>query len=239
MWELILKHILELIGLSVIAASVTVAAWLRSVIKRPSALRRLNEASTVIHQLLTELRVRLNAERAFLVQFRNGDRFSLDTPIFRLFVTYEIVGSGVASATLAWSDLLASQFHEILSPMFEDVASLRPELLPCTECRQSAVCKKRESGSAKLIVVPNMVEGVAKSMLIQQGTSRLAIAPMMDGKHLVGFVVGDFRRSSVNELTHEQCDAICHTARNIMYELQRAAKDSGEDNWFRRWFRKL
>lgn len=233
MWEAIKNYLWEAVavgGGSVLLILMEVAR--RHIAKRPPALMRFNEANQLIHQLLAEARVKLNAARAYVIQFRNGAKFDIQAPIFRLYMTHEVVGAGIAPVTTQWSALPASHVYELLTPLYPDKKVYPHATYPCATCEEAKDCAKRESGEAYWLKVKRLDEGTLKSMLIQQGTYNVLIAPMLDDGNVVGFVGVDYRKPDTT-FKDDDCDYVCHAASNIVYELQRAIRETRR-SWFGR-----
>lgn len=236
MWDTIKNYIVELsltAGVLVLGAVLaTVRSFLLS--RRPPALMRFNEANLKIHQLLTETRVRLNADRVFVVQFRNGSRFDIDAPIFRVYMTHEVVNRGIAPVTFEWSGVPASQVYEIMSALWSRDGK-RAGRLPCDDCHAQTGCIKHPALTVtRWLVVRILDEGTLKSMLVQQGTYHLLVAPLMDGKDIVGYVGADFRDEGFVPVT-KSCDYLVHASSNVVFELKRAIQDTRRSILGRFW----
>jgi hypothetical protein len=227
-WDVLKPYVVEIVALAGAMLLMAVLATLRKLLmnRRPPAIVRFNEANLQIHQLLTETRVRLSADRVFVVQFRNGSRFDTEAPIFRIYMTHEVVGRGIAPVTFDWSGIGASQVYEILSVLWPKTGAARSGQLPCDDCQKKNDCIKHPSEQvARMLEVRSLQEGMLKSMLIQQGTYHLMLAPMRDGKDIVGYVGADFREQALVPVANA-CDYMAHTAANSMYELKRAISDT-------------
>lgn len=211
----------EVLGLALVAALLFLANWLRVWLSKwPPSLKRFTQANQAIHQILAELRIHLDAQRVYLLQFRNGVKFDNNTPVFRLYMTHEVVGRGIGPITGQWSGILASQVTEIVRALFTGPNGFSAKL-PCSDCAATKDCAKREFGATLLISVKALEEGYLKSMLIAQGTESLLVAPMLDGGNVVGFVGADFFESK-SDVATDACDRIAYAAANSAYELASA-----------------
>lgn len=235
MWEIIKAYLWEGIALGVgSVALIAFELFRRRVATRPPALMRFNEANQIIHQLLAEARIKLNGARAFVIQFRNGAKFDILAPIFRIYMTHEVVGAGIAPVTPNWSALPASQVYELLSPLYPEKKSYAHARYPCETCHEAKDCAKREFGEAYWLKVKLLAEGTLKSMLIQQGTYNVLMAPMLDEGKVVGFIGVDYRKQDVKFVDND-CDYVCHAAANIVFELKRAIRDLRRSVFGRMW----
>jgi len=235
-WETIKNYIVEILTFGGLAILTAILATIRSVManKRPPAILRFNEANMHIHQLLTETRVRLNADRVFVVQFRNGAKFDIDAPIFRIYMTHEVVGRGIAPVTLDWSGVPASQVYEIMATLWARDGK-RNGKLPCDDCHAQAGCIKHPATTVtRWLDIPALDEGTLKSMLVQQGTYHLMVAPLTDGKDIVGYVGADFRDAGYVPVA-KSCDYLVHAASNSVFELKRAIHDTRRSLLGRFW----
>ena len=67
-----------------------------------------------IHELLTEIRVKLNADRAAIIQFHNGGEFTDGTSMKKMSLTHESCQLGVSETFECRKDVLISSFVEML-----------------------------------------------------------------------------------------------------------------------------
>lgn len=111
----------ELIGTLIIGVVIGVAGAIR---RRKWSLRfdkkkdRLFvEQHTVVHEMLTELRVTVRASRCLIFQFHNGGSFADGTSIKRFSVTHESCENGVPSVLLDSQDVLLTRYMELVGVM--------------------------------------------------------------------------------------------------------------------------
>ncbi len=234
MWDTLLNHIVEALIVVISGLTLVFTAWVRSRFKtaNPPALFRFNEANERIHRILVETRVRMEAARCCVVQFRNGAKFDIKAPIFRLYMTHEVVSEGIAPCTPEWSALPASQVFELLrylSPKDDPTESMNSHIHPIKDA-DGALHSPTYS-----LIVPSLDEGTLKSMLIHQGTAQLVITPMMDEEKVVGFVAANYRGTSPHAQDVEVLKHLENAAANITYELQKAIRDTYRSWWSRAW----
>jgi len=79
---------------------------------------------TIIHESLTELRVRTNCARAQIVQFHNGEYFMDGVSMRKFSLTHESVNKGVSSEADKLQNLLISRFIPLINVLMEDKSTI-------------------------------------------------------------------------------------------------------------------
>tara|TARA_Y100001938_G_scaffold151048_1_gene245469 strand:- start:5672 stop:6346 length:675 start_codon:yes stop_codon:yes gene_type:complete len=74
-----------------------------------------------IHEFLTEIRVKMNADRSCVLQFHNGGSFLDGSSMKKFSLTHESCSVGVQESMTGRYDLLASAYVEMLDRMSKDV----------------------------------------------------------------------------------------------------------------------
>ena len=80
---------------------------------------------TTIHELLTSLRIQLNADRVQLAQFHNGGKFLEGSPMKRFSVSHESCRPGVSMESVNLHNILVSLFWCMVSMLKEDNPKIR------------------------------------------------------------------------------------------------------------------
>ena len=80
---------------------------------------------TTIHELLTALRIQLNADRVQLAQFHNGGKFLEGSPMKRFSVSHESCRPGVSMESVNLHNILVSLFWCMVSMLKEDSPKIR------------------------------------------------------------------------------------------------------------------
>src|ERR1035437_9866579 len=88
--------------------------------KRHQSLGESLQDDATIQVLLSELRVKISADRATLCLFHNGGIFSTKKPQFRIACVNESLGHGIASSFLAEQPVLASRMLPTIMPLFDE-----------------------------------------------------------------------------------------------------------------------
>jgi len=77
-----------------------------------------------VHEYLTELRVKLNADRAIILQFHNGGEFLDGSSVKRFSLTHESCAVGISESMDSRHELLASTFVDMLDMLSEGKIAL-------------------------------------------------------------------------------------------------------------------
>lgn len=80
---------------------------------------------STIHEMLTSLRLQLNADRVQIAQFHNGGKFLEGTPMKKFSVTYESCGPGVSMEYSNLQNILTSLFWCLIDIVKENDGKVR------------------------------------------------------------------------------------------------------------------
>ena len=124
------REIGGIIGVAVAAGLITFITTMRSWLvvqckrmwnARPGAPTYLSDRSIDKHlevqQRLVELRVLTGADRAFIVQFANGEYFSPSSPSWKLTTTHEVCAPAIRFCAEQITNLQVSLFIDVLGPI--------------------------------------------------------------------------------------------------------------------------
>lgn len=132
----------EIAGIFIVGALVGMWGALRkqkNTIKwNPVRERKFVQKHTRIHELLTELRVTVRADRATVFQFHNGGNFVDGGSIKRFSITHESCATGIGSILLDSQDVLLTRYADMIT-LLESVPSKIVEVssMPPTPFRSS------------------------------------------------------------------------------------------------------
>ncbi len=169
------------------------------------------ESDRQIREVLTELRMTLDADRCHVWQFHNGSVFSSQNPIFRVTCSHESCKMGLSHEMNNSQGLLATMILEVASPMFgvdTEAAYIQP--IP---------------NDLKLplfwLDVAKMPSSYCKSMLTFQGTRYVSVSPLIyqDQKP-----TGEMRNKIMGFVSASFTDASDVAPKNL-YEIARCASD--------------
>ena len=77
-----------------------------------------------IHELLTELRVKVDSARAQIVQFHNGEYFMDGISMKKMSLTHESLSKGVSEEADKTNNILISLFIPLMKKVIEDLAEV-------------------------------------------------------------------------------------------------------------------
>lgn len=142
----------------------------RAIIARRKVREHQLEYSTAIDtrisELIRELRVRLNADRAYLSQFHNGEYTVNDNPVLRKTRTHESVRDGMAYQQEIYKGMLISHVSDEMKLVMDKGHSFtRIEDLP--------------PGKFKWLCIQGGIKAIARCAVIKHGKT-------------IGFVGADF-----------------------------------------------
>ncbi len=81
----------------------------------PSSSNEYRYVHTRVHEILTEIRVKLGADRALVLQFHNGGQFIDGTCMRKMSTTHESCQLGVSDTLDKRKDMVLSPFVEMLA----------------------------------------------------------------------------------------------------------------------------
>jgi hypothetical protein len=176
--------------------------------------QRLVESDLTIYTLLHRLIDRLDADRAFIFQFHNGQTFSFRNPVWKMSCTHPAVRAGYSQNHHNMRDILASTALEIVVPLY-GIYSAGASNHPCSACQE---CAKQHKGLA-VFNVDEMPEVPAKGMLLTHGIKAMVFTPLMHDGEVGGFVGVDFCRLNVDEIQGKNLSELCKVSTQIAAEL--------------------
>lgn len=156
---------------------------------------KIQNIITDINSDLSDLRRDFNADRAFVIEFQNGEQFSSKFPVWKFSINYEKTKSNITyeakelqkiPATLVWDDFLTI--------FFKDDNGTRKELPGVTLINKNLIC----SGGCKIprgvyffdVSKMSMDLGPFKAMLEKQSVSYLICSPIINREGTPDGIVG-------------------------------------------------
>ena len=91
--------------------------------KKKYSIKLTTEKNTKIHEVLTEVRVRFHADRAYVSMFHNGDKYINGSEILKVSRTNESVNSGVSLEAYHYQDINISLIPEEMALIVDPVVS--------------------------------------------------------------------------------------------------------------------
>jgi len=123
MYEDILKEIGKNAGYLLIGLLVVFIAYIKKIIqylieklrgKKELDVSKIGHMHSVLHDILTEIRVELKAARVYIIQFHNGEYFSNGTPILKFSITHESCNLEVSRHKEDVSGMLLSMNYDLI-----------------------------------------------------------------------------------------------------------------------------
>lgn len=150
------------------------------------------QANKKVNNLLIELRAKLDADRASVFLFHNGQVFSNKNPLWRVSCTQECCKTGVSHEIASLQNILASLFWDGLDPLFEQGA---------TSVHGIQSFKLPTGQFVYVMDVHSMNDSFFKRSMITRGVSKKLICPLSDGKkEIVGYVALNYCSSEIMDL---------------------------------------
>jgi len=214
--------------------SADIMAYLRIRLEdRP--LRRYLIAKREIYTLMVELRTRMNAERAYVFMFHNGDKFGR-LSVYKASCFSEAVKEGASKERTNLQKMDAADIGDLIELCYDDPKTpvgvynvYKPE-------QATASGRTKRVRPVYYLRVADMDEGFGKGLLIALNIYCAYLAPVICAKQEVGFVLvgcGTCGNPSIENLTDHQLTCthdrmttkpleVANAAANVGYELQRA-----------------
>lgn len=130
-----------------------------------------------IHELLTELRINLDAARAQIIQFHNGEYFMDGISMKKLSLTHESLSKGVSAESPMTTDLLISLFTPLMQKVLLD-----DPILYKTVDDEHGVCRNimQASNTVGYAVLPLKCRNMTSGYIIVQWCSETKVKKTND-----------------------------------------------------------
>ncbi len=122
---------------------------------------RFRSKHTRVHELLTELRVKVSADRSSILQFHNGGKFLDGSSVKKFSLTHESCSVGVSESMSTRQNLLASAFVDMLDRLSDN----KPSIVATSNLPDSNF--KRHLESNRTLVFSLMPVKDSRGMLIE------------------------------------------------------------------------
>lgn len=119
-----------------------------------------------IHELLTELRVKVDGARAQIVQFHNGEYFMDGISMKKLSLTHESLSKGVSEEAGKTTNILISLFTPLMEKILKDTVE---------------VYRTTEDDN-----------GICKHMMMANNTVAYAVLPLRHKNSISGYIIIDW-----------------------------------------------
>jgi len=187
----------------------TCLEWYRN--RRLHALARSVMANRRVHTLLVELRTKLNADRAYIILFHNGQVFSNKNPVWRASCTQESCKAGISHQIEDQQNMLASSVWDCLAPLFDH------------QCSEGCTAIKDKDHPDHYIFkfdVNEMADSFTKCALISGGVKTTFETSVHDQKkEIVGLVAVNYCVEDVPD-AKSITSALLEASSSIQYALE-------------------
>lgn len=197
--------------------------WRRWDQRALNPIARAVQTCRVVHECLVELRVKIEADRAYVCQFHNGDYFTSKNPVYRMSCTQEIVLRGIARRQDKLQGVMVDTIWREIDILFGEAT------LEGVERIWDDGDETKPYRAVYYYLVEALPESTFKSALIASGVWAMAASPMLDAKrNLVGFVGCDFCSEQYRDGTKrphtDDLQKVSHAAANVWYSLEQHLK---------------
>lgn len=178
------------------------------------------EVALKTHGMLSELRSKLKADRAYIFEIHNGDDFPSVAPNHKLTCTYEVVNEGVSEFATMLQNIKASYIYDFTNAVFMSLTQLPKGMY---KLKDMVRCRDEECNNigGMLLHVNEMPEGYTKNLWRQKGIRDMLVVPIFNvDKHTpIGMLALDYCREggvthAIDYLTKYEC-MLCDSAGEI------------------------
>jgi hypothetical protein len=218
--------IISIIGLTLLLKIVRdfITDVIKNTIKKISNKMTFKESAGLIAYIrdrLVELRTILDADRAYIHEFKNGEHFSAKNPVWRVFRTYEKCREGVIyqSSTIKGENV-STIFDTIEPVLMGSTKNTGMYLMDCKNCKHA--CKGRNTVIFKIDELPH----TASRQMMMNHTIKLSVqVGLIVRNNTVGILAIDFCDELSKTLAHNQewasncCKTVNEYADRVEYAL--------------------
>lgn len=144
-----------------------------------------------INDRLKRLRESLDCSRAAILQFRNGTNFTLSSPMFRIYGSYESLRPGVRPSSDYFKERLGTTILELLAPILGPTATLGPGAYEVNhKCARSITCPVQHAHPRIIkYVTEELPYCTLRYMLEEAGVRVMYGIPLKSGANTIGILV--------------------------------------------------
>lgn len=208
--------------------------WVSKVVKKWERSRKLKELEShvipsnylqtgiQINERLDRLREELDCSRVAILQFRNGTNFTLSSPMFRVYGSFESLRPGVRPSSDFFSERLGTTILELLGPILGPTPTLgQGTSIVEHKCTRSITCPVQHNHPRIIkYTTDSLPYCTLRYMLEDAGVKIMYGIPLKSGSNTIGILVVhylvDFNTS--DKLNSNMC-MICDTVQRIQSAL--------------------
>ena len=171
-----------------------------------------------INDRLKRLREGLDCSRVAILQFRNGTNFTLSSPMFRIYGSYESLRPGVRPSSDYFKERLGTTILELLGPVLGSTATLGQGTYEVKhKCTLSITCPAQHDHPRIIKYVTEELPYCAlRYMLEDAGVRVMYGVPLKSGANTIGILVMHYivDTETTDRIESHICD-ICDAAHRI------------------------
>lgn len=236
-WQGLLNVLTDPATISAIGGIITIAAtalskslrnWVTLKLKKIKQAKRIHEleghaipagyaeTSMRIVTRLGDLRDTIDCSRVAILQFRNGSMFTLSSPMFRVYGSYESIRNGVAPSNNYFKELLGTNLPELLTPLFTDSipiagTTIIKDACPIQDCPNRHSCPR-----VVKYEVGNLPYSTFRFMLEEAGIKFMYAVLLKSGNNPIGIMVMHYlAEEEADRLIIPNMHEICETANYV------------------------
>lgn len=203
--------------------------------------KKISDLYNSIRSSLIELRVQMDADRAYIFEFHNGETFLSNKPRWKMSKTFEVCRDGISYEYKSLQNLDVTLFWDSLRTLFIQNEN---ELLPgIIVFRKKPICKLEFCKLPRTVFLFDRDEmdpnnGQTKIMMETQNVKYQLISPILNNENLpVGYIGIDYcNRDKFEKIIENPSFSSCYLCRasaeiSLAWELNPKAKQRMLDDY--------
>jgi len=182
------------------------------------------ESDILIQDLLAEVRVITQCDRAYFLQFTNGKIYSSKNQMWKISLTNESLAKGIKSTGKNFHDILSSTVSEFLYPLWVDnlgsmsgIKRVSPENCDCPNKNR---CQLPDG---VVLYYPNdMDNSYIRELLLNSDVTHLMATPVInENNNQIGILCIDYCFSALKPIEIIQhASLLCKTSKKLFFQVK-------------------
>ena len=165
---------------------------------------------------LGDLRDTIDCSRVSILQFRNGSMFTLSSPMFRVYGSYESIRNGVAPSNNYFKELLGTNLPELLTPLFTDSIPIAGTTIIKDACPMQGCPNRHHCPRVVKYEVGSLPYSTFRFMLEEAGIKFMYAVLLKSGNNPIGIMVMHYlAEEEADRLIIPNMHGICETANYV------------------------
>jgi len=236
-WDLISEYVFYVIGLLILGGLYLLLGFVTKKIKdklipiyykitnkiNTTTLISSAETYTKILNELISLRTKMDADRAYIFQFHNGEHFGTANPRWKMSQTYETCCEGTTYEGKNLQNMDVTLFWDVVQIFYNIIDKMN--IPGISTFKNNLSCSLEDCKSPKQIYIIEVDKmdgnrGYTKSLFAQQGIKYLMLCPIVSiNNEPIGFIGIDYcsEEAIQNVIMNEEFDPclLCKTGTNV------------------------